>query len=150
MADTWEEQGSMQTYSATKACLISSAAGADLSPLIAALERHSFAVVVPTQLGAGQRWLDLLTCGYWDFGGLLSSTASLSVWSPGLVPAGHFADACTERSWAPPPAQPIRALLREGEFTMARDPVCGMHVEEQRAAGTSEYQGETCYFCSAS
>ena len=26
---------------------------------------------------------------------------------------------------------------------MARDPVCGMQVNEDRAAGTSEYQGQT-------
>jgi YHS domain-containing protein len=31
---------------------------------------------------------------------------------------------------------------------MARDPVCGMQVNEQQAAGRSEYQGETYYFCS--
>jgi P-type Cu+ transporter len=31
---------------------------------------------------------------------------------------------------------------------MARDPVCGMQVNEQQVAGTSEYQGETYYFCS--
>ena len=31
---------------------------------------------------------------------------------------------------------------------MARDPVCGMDVNEQQAAGRSEYQGETYYFCS--
>ena len=33
---------------------------------------------------------------------------------------------------------------------MARDPVCGMQVNEDRAAGTSEYQGQTYYFCSTS
>jgi YHS domain-containing protein len=33
---------------------------------------------------------------------------------------------------------------------MARDPVCGMQVDEDRAAGTSEYQGQTYYFCSTS
>jgi Cu+-exporting ATPase len=32
---------------------------------------------------------------------------------------------------------------------MAKDSVCGMQVNEQQAAGTSEYQGETYYFCSA-
>jgi YHS domain-containing protein len=32
---------------------------------------------------------------------------------------------------------------------MARDPVCGMQVNEQQAAGKSEHQGETYYFCSA-
>jgi YHS domain-containing protein len=30
----------------------------------------------------------------------------------------------------------------------AKDPVCGMEVEEKKAAGTSEYQGKTYYFCS--
>jgi Cu+-exporting ATPase len=30
---------------------------------------------------------------------------------------------------------------------MAKDPVCGMEVEEQKAAGKSEYQGKTYYFC---
>jgi len=28
------------------------------------------------------------------------------------------------------------------------DPVCGMQVETQQAAGKSEYLGETYYFCS--
>lgn len=30
------------------------------------------------------------------------------------------------------------------------DPVCGMQVNERTAAGRSEYQGWTYYFCSAS
>jgi YHS domain-containing protein len=30
----------------------------------------------------------------------------------------------------------------------ARDPVCGMQVDEQTTAGKSEYQGKTYYFCS--
>ncbi len=30
---------------------------------------------------------------------------------------------------------------------MAKDPVCGMQVEESKAAGTSVYQGKTFYFC---
>lgn len=29
-----------------------------------------------------------------------------------------------------------------------KDPVCGMQVEPAKAAGTSEYQGRTYYFCS--
>jgi P-type Cu+ transporter len=28
------------------------------------------------------------------------------------------------------------------------DPVCGMMVDPKTAAGTSEYQGKTYYFCS--
>jgi Cu+-exporting ATPase len=31
---------------------------------------------------------------------------------------------------------------------MAIDPVCGMEVDEKTAAGQSEYQGVTYYFCS--
>ncbi len=30
---------------------------------------------------------------------------------------------------------------------MAKDPVCGMDVDPQRAAATSEYKGVTYYFC---
>jgi Cu+-exporting ATPase len=31
-----------------------------------------------------------------------------------------------------------------------RDPVCGMQIEESEAAGQSEHQGRTYYFCSTS
>jgi YHS domain-containing protein len=30
---------------------------------------------------------------------------------------------------------------------MAKDPVCGMMVEEEKAAATSEYKGVIYYFC---
>ena len=30
-----------------------------------------------------------------------------------------------------------------------RDPVCGMQVDEGSAAGSSEHEGRTYYFCSA-
>ncbi len=33
---------------------------------------------------------------------------------------------------------------------MEMDPVCGMAVDQQNAAGHSEYQGKTYYFCSLS
>ncbi len=33
------------------------------------------------------------------------------------------------------------------EFKMAIDPVCKMEVDESSAAATSEYKGETYYFC---
>ena len=32
--------------------------------------------------------------------------------------------------------------------TTLTDPVCGMDVDPKTAAGKSEYQGETYYFCS--
>jgi len=31
---------------------------------------------------------------------------------------------------------------------MEKDVVCGMQVDPAKAAGTSEYQGKTYYFCS--
>jgi YHS domain-containing protein len=33
---------------------------------------------------------------------------------------------------------------------MAKDPVCGMNVDEKKAAGSSTYTGKIYYFCSAS
>jgi Cu+-exporting ATPase len=30
---------------------------------------------------------------------------------------------------------------------MERDPVCGMQVDPAKAAGSSEYNGKTYYFC---
>ena len=32
---------------------------------------------------------------------------------------------------------------------MAKDPVCGMEVDEKKAAATSVYHGMTYYFCAA-
>lgn len=34
-------------------------------------------------------------------------------------------------------------------MAMETDPVCGMQIEESTAAGRSEYNGQTFYFCSA-
>ena len=31
---------------------------------------------------------------------------------------------------------------------MVRDPVCGMQIDEKKAAGKSEYKGRIYYFCS--
>lgn len=30
---------------------------------------------------------------------------------------------------------------------MHKDPVCGMQVDPAKAAGSSQYQGQTFYFC---
>ncbi len=32
--------------------------------------------------------------------------------------------------------------------TTHKDPVCGMEIEEANAAGQSDYNGQTIYFCS--
>ena len=32
---------------------------------------------------------------------------------------------------------------------MAKDPVCGMNVDEKKATATVSHAGRTCYFCSA-
>ena len=36
---------------------------------------------------------------------------------------------------------------KEGLF-MAKDPVCGMNVDEEKAAGKATHNGKTYYFCS--
>lgn len=33
------------------------------------------------------------------------------------------------------------------EAVMATDPVCKMKIDESKAAGKSEYKGQTYYFC---
>ena len=33
-------------------------------------------------------------------------------------------------------------------MAMEVDPVCGMHIDSEEAAGTIEYGGKTYYFCS--
>lgn len=33
---------------------------------------------------------------------------------------------------------------------MVKDPVCGMQIDEKKAAGTGSHKGRTYYFCSAS
>ena len=38
--------------------------------------------------------------------------------------------------------------MKGGETDMAKDPVCGMDVDPKTAAGNSEYNGQTYYFCS--
>jgi YHS domain-containing protein len=47
---------------------------------------------------------------------------------------------------------PLRASKKKGEYKkevkiMAIDPVCGMTVDENKAAAKHEYQGKTYYFC---
>ena len=33
-------------------------------------------------------------------------------------------------------------------MAMVTDPVCGMNIDSEEAAGTIEYEGKTYYFCS--
>ncbi len=33
---------------------------------------------------------------------------------------------------------------------MVKDPVCGMDIEQEKAAAQQEHEGKTYYFCSAS
>ena len=33
-------------------------------------------------------------------------------------------------------------------MAMVEDPVCGMRIDSEEAAGTLEYEGNTYYFCS--
>jgi Cu+-exporting ATPase len=49
----------------------------------------------------------------------------------------------------PAPPTPREENVMQNTTELKRDPVCGMNVDPKSAAGTSEYQGETIYFCSA-
>jgi Cu+-exporting ATPase len=42
----------------------------------------------------------------------------------------------------------IEATIERKILMAAKDPVCGMMVEEDSAAGTAEHNGQTYYFCS--
>jgi len=51
--------------------------------------------------------------------------------------------------WEPPMA--VQTTQKPyPDRTLAKDPACGMQVDEARAAGTSRYEGQTYYFCSTS
>jgi YHS domain-containing protein len=41
----------------------------------------------------------------------------------------------------------LRLTKGKEEITMTQDPVCGMDVQTEQAAGQSEYKGQTFYFC---
>ncbi|MEE9592021.1 MAG: HAD-IC family P-type ATPase, partial [Thermoplasmata archaeon] len=45
--------------------------------------------------------------------------------------------------------QPSIKQWEERRYEMAKDPVCGMEVDPNKAAGSSEHEGEVFYFCSA-
>jgi Cu+-exporting ATPase len=42
----------------------------------------------------------------------------------------------------------LECELRRSRVAMETDPVCGMHIDREEAAGTLEYEGRTYYFCS--
>ena len=44
-----------------------------------------------------------------------------------------------------PARRKAEAATKEAQVT--KDPVCGMMIDEKTAAGKSEYQGATYYFC---
>jgi len=39
-------------------------------------------------------------------------------------------------------------INKKEDAIMAKDPVCGMDVDEKKAAGTAVHEGKTFYFCS--
>jgi Cu+-exporting ATPase len=43
----------------------------------------------------------------------------------------------------------LPGFSKEIKMATQLDPVCGMQVDDQKAAATSQYQGTTYYFCSS-
>jgi YHS domain-containing protein len=42
----------------------------------------------------------------------------------------------------------LRANVEGDRMAMAEDPVCGMRIDSEEAAGTIEYEGKRYFFCS--
>lgn len=42
----------------------------------------------------------------------------------------------------------MKSNYEQWRFSMAVDPVCEMDIDEEKAAGRTEYEGKTYYFCS--
>jgi YHS domain-containing protein len=42
----------------------------------------------------------------------------------------------------------LQLAMRGAPMAMVVDPVCGMRIESEEAAGTMDYEGKTYYFCS--
>ncbi len=40
-----------------------------------------------------------------------------------------------------------KAVVQEGDSVLVKDPVCDMEIDPASAAGSSEYEGQTYYFC---
>ncbi len=68
----------------------------------------------------------------------------------GARPVINEGDTCNPMSWRRCNAGGSRASTgqKREENNMERDVVCGMQVDPAKAAGTSEYNGKTYYFCS--
>ncbi|HXH11447.1 MAG TPA: YHS domain-containing protein [Alphaproteobacteria bacterium] len=47
-----------------------------------------------------------------------------------------------------PTRRSLASSQKGGEPLLAKDPVCGMYINEQQAVAKHEYRGETFYFCS--
>jgi ubiquinone/menaquinone biosynthesis C-methylase UbiE/YHS domain-containing protein len=78
------------------------------------------------------------------------SRSSLERFDHGLTTVVALGKCCTLEEFGPclPPARSESGItLRKEHRRMAKDPVCGMDVEPASAAATSEYRGETIYFC---
>ena len=60
--------------------------------------------------------------------------------------SGRKLDSCNVQPCNVKPSTPIP--LSEGELNMAIDPVCKMKIDEQDAAGQTNYNGKEYFFCS--
>jgi Cu+-exporting ATPase len=87
-------------------------------------------------------WGDIF---FMSIAGLIASLVVLDLLFGQGPTSGHQAWHC--RAANPTGSSPILPL-KGGETRMAKDPVCGMNVDEKSAAGKSEYKGQAYYFCS--
>jgi Cu+-exporting ATPase len=56
----------------------------------------------------------------------------------------------SQGNWEEDDEQTPAISRKEKVILMARDPICGMEVDESHAAASLEYKGKSFYFCSLS
>jgi Cu+-exporting ATPase len=114
------------------------------------------AVGVPVAAGVLYPWTGTLLSPIWASAAMTLSSVSVIVNALRLGRLDLQGDGSkrpAEPSRTAPPMQAAAVAVARGGpeaggRKMAIDPVCKMQVDENKAAGESEYQGKTYYFCS--
>jgi YHS domain-containing protein/uncharacterized membrane protein len=111
--------------------------------------------LLPAAFYSGDKWGSFNSLARLVTG--LLAAAGLILWVLPWIDRGLNQDAALPGPARIVPEMPVKAGLATDNLgnipiwrsvTMAKDPVCGMQVDEKKAAGKSEYQGQTYYFCS--
>jgi Cu+-exporting ATPase len=106
------------------------------------------AVFLAAALAGDYDWVARLGGAAWVFG---LSMVVLMPTLPGFIRervTGVKAPPITHDHEAMLREEMLRAEERSKPMVMVKDPVCGMDVDPESAAASSDYEGQTYYFCS--